>query len=74
MGGVDVVKKVEFVRIHSDLNGFGLGKGTKYYFGGAEETIKEYIENGWSFEWYVPIQTRGAGDIEIISLVFQKEE
>lgn len=68
------MKKVEFVRIHSDLSGFGFGKGTKYYFRGAEETIKEYIENGWSFEGYVPIQTRGTGDIETISLVFQKEE
>ena len=32
------MKKVEFVRVRSSLSGFGLGKGTKYSFKGAEET------------------------------------
>ena len=40
----------------------------------AEEVIKERIEAGWSFEGYIPIETRGTGDIEIMSLIFQKEE
>ncbi|XCP86347.1 DUF4177 domain-containing protein [Roseburia hominis] len=66
--------KVEFVRIKSELCGYGLGKGTKYSFVDAEEIIKERIENGWSFEGYIPIETRGTGDIETMSLIFQMEE
>lgn len=68
------MKKVEFVRIKSELCGYGLGKGSKYSFEGAEEVIKERIEAGWSFEGYIPIETRGTGDIETMSLIFQKEE
>ncbi len=67
------MKQVEFVRIQSELCGFGLGKGTKYSFDGAEEIIRERIEDGWSFEGYIPIETRGTGDIETMSLIFQRE-
>lgn len=68
-----MMKKVEFVRIQSELCGFGLGKGTRYSFVGAEKIIREYIENGWTFEGYIPIETRGTGDIETMSLIFTKE-
>ena len=68
------MKKVEFVRIKSELIGYGLGKGTKYGFDRVEEIIKERIENGWDYCGYVPIETRGTGDIETMSLVFRKDE
>ena len=68
------MKKVEFVRIKSELIGYGLGKGTKYGFDRVEEIIKERIENGWDYCGYVPIETRQTGDIETMSLVFQKDE
>ncbi len=68
------MKKVEFVRVRSTLCGYGLGKGTKYSFEGAEEIIKGHIESGWSFEGYIPIETRGTGDIETMSLIFQRDE
>lgn len=68
------MKKVEFVRIKSELIGYGLGKGTKYGFDRVEEIIKERIENGWDYCGYVPIETRGTGDIETMSLVFRKNE
>lgn len=68
------MRKVEFVRIKSELVGFGLGKGTKYGFDKVEEIIKERIENGWDYCGYVPIETRGTGDIETMSLIFQKNE
>lgn len=51
-----------------------MGKGTKYGFDRVEEIIKERIENGWDYCGYVPIETRGTGDIETMSLVFQKNE
>ena len=68
------MRKVEFVRIKSELIGYGLGKGTKYGFDRVEEIIKKRIENGWDYCGYVPIETRGTGDIETMSLVFQKNE
>lgn len=68
------MRKVEFVRIKSELIGYGLGKGTKYGFDRVEEIIKERIENGWDYCGYVPIETRGTGDIETMSLVFRKNE
>lgn len=36
--------------------------------------INKTVENGWSFEGYIPIETRGTGDLEMISLIFQKDE
>lgn len=68
------MKKVEFVKLKSELCGYGFGKGTKYGFDGVEEVIKARIENGWDYCGYVPLETRGTGDIELLSLVFQKEE
>ncbi len=68
------MKKVEFVRLKSELCGYGFGKGTKYSFDGVEEVIKKRVESGWDYCGYVPVETRGTGDIEMMSLVFQKEE
>ena len=68
------MKKVEFVRIKADLIGFGVGKGIKSRFESIENIIKERIENGWSYMGYVPIETRGTGDIETLSLIFQRNE
>ena len=67
------MKKVEFVRVKSLLSGYGLGKGTKYSFDGVEEIIRGMIEAGWEYSGYVPIETRGTGDIETMSLIFQME-
>ena len=68
------MKKVEFVRVISTLSGYGPFKGTKYTFEGAEEIIRKRLEDGWEYSGYVPIDTRGLGDTEAISLVFQKDE
>lgn len=68
------MKKVKFVRVKSELCGYSFGKGTKYSFDGIEGIIEEHLKNDWSFEGYVPIETRGTGDIETISLIFQKDE
>ena len=68
------MKRVEFVRIKSELSGYGLGKGSKYSFQGAEELIRDWIGRGWSFAGYIPIETRGTGDIETMSLIFQRDD
>ena len=58
------MKKVEFVRVKSELSGYGFGKGMKYCFTGIENIIKDRLMDGWSFEGYVPVETRGIGDID----------
>lgn len=68
------MKRVEFVQLTSEMYGYGFGKGLKNSFVGIEETIKERIETGWEYCGYVPIVTRGTGDIETLSLIFQKDE
>lgn len=68
------MKEVEFVKIKSELVGYGLGKGTKYRFIGIEDIIKEKIIAGWEYSGYVPFETRGVGDIETSTLIFQKDK
>ena len=68
------MKEVEFVKVWSELSGYGFGKGTRYSFEDVEETIREYITNGWEYCGYVPLETRGTGEIEVISLIFQREQ
>lgn len=68
------MKRVEFVKVKSELSGYGFSKGTKYRFDGIEELIRKWIEDGWDYCGYVPFETRGVGDIETISLIFQREE
>ena len=49
-------------------------KGSKYIFPDINETIEEMIKKGWEYLGYVPKETRGTGDIETLSLIFQKED
>lgn len=37
------MKKVEFVRLKSELCGYGFGKGSKYGFDGVEAVIKNEL-------------------------------
>mgnify|MGYP006923395342 CR=1 FL=1 len=68
------MKKVEFVKLKSELDGYGPFKGSVYTFRGVEDIIKERVENGWEYLGYIPVQTRATGDIETMSLIFQKDE
>ena len=67
------MKKVEFVRLESKMNGFGIGKEVKYIFDDSRDILKEKIENGWDFNGYVPVVQRGTGDVEQIDLIFTKK-
>ena len=35
------MKKVEFLKVRSELSGYGFGKGARYSFEGVEETIRQ---------------------------------
>lgn len=67
------MKQVEFIEVRSKLNGFGFGKGTEYIFDGVTDIIKNMIEQGWEYKGYVPIETRGTGEVSAISLIFEKD-
>lgn len=68
------MKKVEFERLKSVTVGFGGIKGSKYQFDGIEEMIKKRLLDGWTYLGYVPVITRSLGDIETLSLIFEKDE
>lgn len=68
------MKKVKFIEIKSELSGWGGIKGGKYEFPNINETIEEMIKEGWEYSGYVPNITRATGDIETLSLIFQKED
>lgn len=59
------MKEIKFIEVKSEL--FGYGIGTKYKFKGITQTISKMIQG------YVPIEMRGTGEIETMSLIFQKE-
>ncbi len=68
------MKKVKFIEIKSELCGWGGFKGSKYIFPNINETIEEMIKKDWEYCGYVPNETRATGDIETLSLIFQKED
>lgn len=68
------MKKLMFVRVKSELCGYGFEKGTRYKFKDVEKIIQERVEDGWSYKGYIPLETRGTGDIETMSLIFEKDE
>lgn len=68
------MKKVKFIEIKSELCSWGGFKGTKYIFPEINETVEDMIKKGWEYCGYVPNSTRGTGEIETLSLIFQKDE
>ena len=66
------MKQVKFIEIKSETAGWGAFKGSKYVFPNINETIEKMLKEGWEYCGYVPNETRGTGDIEKLSLVFQK--
>lgn len=68
------MKKVEFVRVESQLSGYGYLKGIKSSFEPAEDVIEEYLLNGWDYLGYIPVETRATVEEQIISLIFSKED
>ncbi len=68
------MKKIEFERIKSETVSWGGIKGSRYKFEGIEEKIKERLLDGWNYLGYIPIETRATGDIETLSLIFEKDK
>lgn len=68
------MKKIQFVHTKSYFADFGLGKGPKYRFDDVEHIIEKFLQEGWTYEGWVPYVTRGTGDNETISLIFRKDE
>ncbi|MBQ3090948.1 MAG: DUF4177 domain-containing protein [Clostridia bacterium] len=69
------MRKVEFVHVKSAVSGYGLGKGIKYSFiPEAEEIVRERLEQDWEYGGYLPVQMRGDGEMEEISLIFYRNE
>lgn len=67
------MKRIEFVRIKFHLNGFGLAKGVYSKIEDYQDTITKYINDGWSYEGFIPVEQRGNGEISKIDLIFTKD-
>lgn len=68
------MKEVKFVEVETTTCGYGLGKGMKYEFEGINHIIEQCILAGWDYKGYVPNIIRGAGEIEKLSLIFEREK
>lgn len=63
----------EFVRISTDISGWGLVNGSKYGNEEYRQVIIERAKDGWRYVGYIPAVQRGTGHIEEMDLVFEKE-
>jgi len=63
----------EFVRISTDISGWGLVNGNKYGNEEYRQIILERAKEGWRYVGYIPAVQRGTGHIEEMDLVFEKE-
>lgn len=68
------MKRIEFVRIKYHLiSGFGLFKGTFSKIEDYQDIITKYVNDGWSYEGFIPVEQRGNGETYKIDLIFTKE-
>ena len=63
----------EFVRISTDISGWGLVNGNKYGNEEYRQIIIERAKDGWRYVGHIPAVQRGTGHIEEMDLVFEKE-
>lgn len=63
----------EFVRISTDISGWGLVNGNKYGNEEYRQIILDRAKEGWRYVGYIPAVQRGTGHIEEMDLVFEKE-
>ena len=63
----------EFVRISTDISGWGLVNGNKYGNDEYRQIILARAKDGWRYVGYIPAVQRGTGHVEEMDLVFEKE-
>ena len=63
----------EFVRISTDISGWGLVNGNKYGNDEYRQIILDRAKAGWRYVGYIPAVQRGTGHVEEMDLVFEKE-
>lgn len=63
----------EFVRISTDISGWGLVNGNKYGNDEYRQIILDRAKDGWRYVGYIPAVQRGTGHVEEMDLVFEKE-
>ena len=63
----------EFVRISTDISGWGLVNGNKYGNDEYRQIILDRAKDGWRYVGYIPAVQRGTGHVDEMDLVFEKE-
>lgn len=67
------MKKIEFVRIKYHLSGYGLAKGVYSKIEDYQDIVTKYINDGWAYVGFIPVEQRGNGEISKIDLIFSKD-
>lgn len=67
------MKKVKFIEIKSESNGWSPVRGRKFTFPNIDKKVEAMLKDGWNYCGFVPMETSAVSSIEKISLIFQKE-
>lgn len=65
--------KYEYETVSCDLGGWGFMGGNVYSIEDYRPIIDARARNGWRYVGFIPTKQRGAGHIQELDLIFEKE-
>ncbi len=70
----EIMYKYAYETVSCHLSGYGLGAGTVYCIDDYRSIIEKRASQGWRYVGYVPVKQRGTGHVQVMDLIFEKEE
>lgn len=64
----------EFEKVQTEMRGWGPMGGNRYRTEDYRTIIQARAKDGWRYVGFLPTVQRGAGHIEEIDLIFEKED
>ena len=65
--------KYEYEKVSCELGGWGLGSGNIYEIDDYRSIIDKRAKEGWRYVGYIPTRQRGAGHVQELDLIFEKQ-
>ena len=69
MKGEQIMYKYAYETVSCHLSGYGLGAGTVYCIDDYRSIIEKRASQGWRY-----VKQRGTGHVQVMDLIFEKEE
>lgn len=66
--------KYAYETVSCYLSGYGLGAGTVYCIDEYRSIIDKRASQGWRNVGYIPVKQRGTGHVQVMDLIFEKED